>query len=178
MKKMESQTFDYMLEEIYGAFGRQRPASGSPAYRAIERRVNGDERQLPDDCARFIAEAIADYDSLPTNLGKAIIGEFFNWLSENPKKRAAPFSCPECSSGLHGFFWAWDKDGNLFCLKCSCNRQPRFEKIPAFSHRLAMEAGYFLENPWMLNGGKIVCRPGWVRASLGGMGKPRPEHLR
>lgn len=164
---MEQQTFDYMLEEIYGAFGRQRPASGSPAYRSIERRVNGEERQLPDECARFIAEAIADYDSLPVNLGKSIMGEFFNWLSANPKKRAAPFPCPGCSSGLHGFFWAWNKDGIRFCLKCACNRQPKFEHLQAFSHRTAMEAGYTLEDPWMADDGKIVCRPDWIRVALG-----------
>lgn len=143
---MKDETLDYMLDEIYGAFGKARPAPGSPAYRAIERRVNG-ERPLPDKCARYIAEAMQDYDSLPTNVGKAIIGEFMNWLSENPDKRAKEFSCPECSRGTPGFFWAWEKDGTPYSLKCACNRNSRFAKIPAYSRRKALEEGLLLENP-------------------------------
>lgn len=170
---MQQQTFDYMLEEIYGAFGRQRPSYGSPAYRAIERRVNG-ERPLPDDAAKYIAEAMADYDSLPSNLGKAIMAEFFNWLSEHPEKRQAQSACPDCSKGLHGWFWIWTKDGLPAIAKCSCNRDPRFAKFPAMTRKQAKDRGYMLENPDAGNWGAIGC----LDSVLGDTGSQRPDHQR
>ena len=72
---MEQRFFDSMLDEIYSVFGRQRPAYGTPAYRSLWRRVV-EERGVPNEAAKHIAYALSERDSLPLNLGKAILAEF------------------------------------------------------------------------------------------------------
>lgn len=137
---MESQTFSRMLEEIYSAFGRERPSVNSATYRSLQRRVC-QEGCVPNEAARFIAYAIAGYDSLPTNVGKAILREFQNWLSENPQRRATARGCPECSRDFPGFFWAND-GGHDFLCKCACNTDPSWDRQRAWTHRQAREAGF------------------------------------
>lgn len=167
---MRDTTLDFILDEVCGAFGRMRPDPETPVYRAIKKRVE----TLPDECARYVTEALQDNDRLPANLGKAIVNEFFNWLAENPDRKAKPFSCPECSSGMHGFFWAWKKDGAQYLVKCACNRDPRFVKLPAYTRKQILAEGLLLECP--IKSGPIKD---WqsLRRCLG-TEKPRPDHLR
>ncbi|WP_302580146.1 hypothetical protein [uncultured Desulfovibrio sp.] len=171
---MEQRFFDSMLDEIYSVFGRQRPAYGTPAYRSLWRRVV-EERGVPNEAAKHIAYALSERDSLPLNLGKAILAEFDNWLAEHPEKRARMTACPECSSDMPGFFWAWDAGRRVVC-KCACNSDRRFEKFQAWTHRQALAAGLTLRESDMAQDipGNI---PSDIRASLGHCEPPRPAHV-
>lgn len=173
---MEQRFFDSMLDEIYSAFGRQRPAYGSPAYRSIWRRVT-DERGVPNAAAKHIAYKLSEFDSLPLNLGKAILAEFDNWLSEHPEKRARMTMCPECSSDIPGFFWAWDAGRRVVC-KCACNADRNFEKLQPWTHTQALAAGLRLSDPAMDGITAPRYLPPSARKALGHKDKPRIEHLR
>lgn len=144
---MQQQTFDYMLEEICGAFGRQRPINGSPAYRSIYRRVC-EEMSMPDEAAKFIANAMSDYDSLPSNLGKAIIHEFYNWRSTHSELKPIPKCCPECSSDTPGFIRAY-KGMYSYLVRCVCNNDPRWANDRAATRSELLRAGYRLEDPFL-----------------------------
>lgn len=168
---METQTFDYMLEEIYGAFGRARPPTGSPAYRSIFRRTC-EERSLPDACAKFIANAISDYDSLPMNLGKAIIAEFGNWLDLHPELRARESQgCMECDVKTPGWFTVWKPDGTRLLCECACRKG----YSAGWTRKRALAAGYLLEDPLRANAGAFPT--GLCRNAIGHNEAPRPAHL-
>lgn len=173
---MEQRFFDSMLDEIYSVFGRQRPAYGTPAYRSLWRRVV-EERGVPNEAAKHIAYALSERDSLPLNLGKAILAEFDNWLAEHPEKRARMTACPECSSDMPGFFWAWDAGRRVVC-KCACNTDRRFEKFQSWTPRMALDAGLRLSDP--AADGRAAPRhlPPAARKAVGHSEKPRAEHLR
>ena len=142
---MEQQFFDRMLDEIYGAFGRQRPLYNTPAYKTLWRRVS-EERGVPNEAARHIAYALSEYDSLPTNLGKAILCEFSEWLSRNPDMKAKAHSCKECSADIPGWFWAWQGNHRIVC-KCACNQDDAFRHMQAWTRRMASRAGHTLDDP-------------------------------
>ena len=175
---MQQQTFDYMLEEIFGAFGRQRPAFGSPAYRALNRRVT--DRHIPDSAARFIATALGDYDTMPSNLGKAIAKEFANWLEAHPEKRQAPSCCPDCNPATPGFFLAWKPDGTSMLCICACNERSGLEgkmlgpisRHNALAYGLATEAvsAVVRQSP------AVQARAQAALDSIGQMASQRPDH--
>lgn len=140
---MQQSIFDRMLDEIYSAFGRERPKYGSAPYRSLWRRVV-EERAVPDDAAKAIAYALSEYDSLPTNLGKAVLGEFEKWLEKYPqhKKQNQQNGCHQCSADVLGFFWAQGPDGMGKMFKCACNRQREFEHISGYTHAAVERQGY------------------------------------
>lgn len=148
---MQKNYFDRMLDEIYGAFGKPRPSYGSPAYNSLWRRVT-EELYIPDEAAKPIAYSMAERDSFPSNPGKAIMEEFFNWLGKNPKIRAFARACTDCSTDIPGWFWAWDGDGMRYVCKCACNQDDKMRHIKPWNRREAMAFGYSLKNPDVLAG--------------------------
>lgn len=171
---MEERFFDSMLDEIYSAFQRQRPTRGTPAYRSLWRRVC-EERGVPNEAAKAIAYALCDRDSLPLNLGKAILAEFENWLSEHPERRARTTACRDCDPEMPGFFWAWDATGYRMLCKCACNQDRRLENVQAWTRRQAQEAGLLLADPGVQAAPRYL--PKAARKALGHAEKPRPEHV-
>lgn len=173
---MEERVFERMLDEIYSAFGRQRPAYGSPAYRSLWRRVC-EERAVPNEAAKTIAYALCERDILPLNLGKAILAEFDNWLSEHPERRARATACRNCDPEMPGFFWAWDATGYRLLCKCVCNQDRRFENQQAWTRKQAQEAGYSLTLPGVEDAPeKAPSLPPTARKALGHAEAPRPDH--
>ena len=174
---MEERFFDSMLDEIYSAFQRQRPTRGTPAYRSLWRRVC-EERAVPNEAAKAIAYALCDRDSLPLNLGKAILAEFENWLTEHPERRARPTACRECDAATPGFFIAWDARGKSALFKCACNQDRRYADRQPWTHKQALEAGYSLtllgveDTPE-----KSRSLPASARKALGHVEPPRREHV-
>lgn len=184
---MTRQTFDQMLGQIYGTFGRQRPAYSTGAYATLDARVN-DESRLPDTAAEYISRAIREYDSLPVNLGKAIMREFGNWLSENPQAKAKEYACPQCDAGYAkeveaGFFWAEDATGKKQIFKCACNHKPRWAKMPAWTHQAAQRAGYTVVPFKGDTAGDTTAQghdreaKGLLHRSVGHTEAPRREHM-
>lgn len=171
---MEERVFQRMLDEIYSAFGRQRPAHGTAAYNSLWRRVC-EERAVPNEAAKAIAYALCDRDSLPLNLGKAILAEFENWLSEHPQRRAKTTACRECDPEIPGWFWAWDATGYRWLCKCACNQDRRFESIPAYTHRQALRVELVLHDPTPPP--EPLALPPSARKALGHAEQPRPEHV-
>ncbi len=172
--EMQQSYFDRMLDEIYGAFGRQRPTFGSPAYKTLWRRMV-EEKGVPDEAAKHIAYAISEYDSLPMNLGKAMLREFENWLSDNPGKRAALCCCHECSTDVPGFFWAWDEAGRRMLCKCACNQRQEFTKLQAWTRGRAVRAGLALTDP---QAAVTKAQNVYTRAIGKQPEAPRPDHVR
>lgn len=170
---MDEKFFHSMLDEIYSAFGRQRPVYGSPAYRSLWRRVCED-RAVPNEAAKAIAYALCERDSLPLNLGKAILAEFDNWLSEHPERRALATACRECDPETPGFFRVWDATGYSMLCKCACNQDRRFEHMQGWKRRNAVMAGLLLKDP----GPQAAPRslPPAARKALGHAEAPRPDH--
>lgn len=171
---MEERFFQSMLDEIYSAFGRQRPAYGTAAYRSLWRRVC-EERAVPNAAAKAIAYALSERDSLPLNLGKAILAEFDNWLSEHPERRSLLSACRDCSPEMPGFFWAWGPGGKRLLCKCACNQDRRFESRQPWTRRQAREAGLLLEDPARASAPKYL--PPSARKALGFTEPPRPDHV-
>lgn len=171
---MEERFFQSMLDEIYSAFGRQRPQYGSAAYRSLWRRVC-EERCVPNEAAKAIAYALCDRDSLPLNLGKAILAEFENWLSEHPERRAQRTACPDCAPEMPGFFWAWESTGRRLLCKCACNQDKRFETQQPWTRRQAREAGLLLEYQARASAPQYLSPS--ARKALGHTEPPRKEHV-
>lgn len=137
---MEERFFHSMLDEICSAFGRQRPAHGTAAYRSLWRRVC-EEQAVPNEAAKAIAYALCDRDSMPLNLGKAILAEFANWRAAHPERRARPSACHECDPELPGFFWVRDATGRRLLCKCACNEDARFARQQPWTRAQARAAG-------------------------------------
>lgn len=172
---MDTQYFQRMIEEIYSAFGRKTPERDSAAYRSLWRRVC-EERSVPNEAAKAIAYALCEYDTLPSNLGKAIIREFEQWLSANPQAKAHVHCCPDCSTDTPGFFWLWTADGQRKLCKCACNRDPRFDRFTPMTRRQAQDAGYLLSDPCAPEAANYI--PPDFRAAIGHTEQPRKEHVR
>ena len=174
---MEERVFQRMLDEIYSAFQRQRPAHGTAPYNSLWRRVC-EERAVPNEAAKAIAYALCDRDSLPLNLGKAILAEFENWLSEHPERRARATACRDCDPATPGFFIAWDARGKSWFFKCACNQDRRDENRQPWTRKQALEAGYALTLPGVEDTPeKPHSLPPEARKALGHTEQPRPEHV-
>ena len=137
---MQQAIFERMLEEIYSAFGRERPRGGSPSYVSLWRRVV-EERNVPDAAARPIAYALSEYDTLPVNLGKAILAEFAQWLDRHPARRRSTPLCAQCSADMPGWFWATDAEGRRMACKCACNNDPAYAHLQSWTREQAACAG-------------------------------------
>lgn len=171
---MDERVFERMLDEIYSAFQRQRPSHGTAAYNSLWRRIC-EERAVPNEAAKAIAYALCDRDSLPLNLGKAILAEFENWLAEHPERRARPTACRECDREMPGFFWAWDAAGYRLLCKCACNLDRRFENQQAWTRKQAQESGLLLADPGVQAAPRTL--PASARKALGHAEPPRPDHV-
>ncbi|MBD5417344.1 MAG: hypothetical protein HDR50_06735 [Desulfovibrio sp.] len=171
---MDERFFDSMLDEIYSAFQRQRPTRGTPAYRSLWRRVC-EERAVPNEAAKAIAYALTDRDSLPLNLGKAILAEFENWLADHPQRRAKATACRDCDPAIPGFFWVWDATGYRMLCKCACNQDRRLENMQAWTRRQAQEAGLLLTDPGVEPAPRTLPPP--ARKALGHTEPPRRDHV-
>ena len=171
---MEERVFQRMLDEIYSAFGRQRPTHGTAAYNSLWRRVC-EERGVPNEAAKAIAYALCDRDSLPLNLGKAILAEFENWLSEHPERRARATACRDCDPEMPGFFWVWDATGYRMPCKCACNQDRTWEKYRGRTRRQAREEGFLLSDP--LAPAMPRSLPASARKAFGHAEQPRPDHV-
>lgn len=171
---MNAQIFDRMLEEIYSAFGREKPKFGSGVYRNLWRRVV-EERGVPDEAAKAIAYAASNWDSLPVNIGKAILNEFSTWLDANPNMRAAARCCPDCSKDIPGFFWVWVGGSRKVC-KCACNDSERIRHWQAWTRGKAERSGYLLADPAQA---PVQSGLGDFSAAIGAQKeKPRRDHVR
>ena len=178
---MDERHFNLMLDEIYSAFGSERPSCTHAGYRPLWRRIC-DERAVPNDAAKAIAYNIVnDRDSLPRNLGKAILAEYEKWRAEHPELQTKARSCPECDSSpcMAGWFWAWKPDGSRWMLKCSCNQdtRPKIAEQPAYSHKSAVAAGFLLYDPLALPQDERVYLPPAFSRAIGHTEPPRPDHL-
>ena len=171
---MEERVFQRMLDEIYSAFGRQRPAHGTAAYNSLWRRVC-EERAVPNEAAKAIAYALCDRDSLPLNLGKAILAEFENWLAEHPERRVHARACIDCDPEMPGFFWAFTAEGKRLLCKCACNQDRRLENVQAWTRRQAQEAGLLLSDPGAQAAPHSL--PAAARKALGHAEQPRQHHV-
>ena len=172
---MDDRVFERMLDEIYSAFQRQRPAHGTAAYNSLWRRVC-EERGVPNEAAKAIAYALCDRDSLPLNLGKAILAEFDNWLSDHPERRARVTACRECDPEIPGFFWVWDATGYRMVCKCACNQDRRFESMQPWTRKQAQSAGLYLTDPTAPQDAPRYLAPA-ARKALGHAEHPRPDHV-
>lgn len=114
---MNPQTFELFLGEIYSNFGRNAPAHGTPMWNNLNRRLEA----IPDEAAKEIAYAFSEYDTLPMNLGKAILAEFSRWKSNHPEKIRKRDMCPYCNAGTAGWCYAHDANGKNYLLRCTCN---------------------------------------------------------
>ena len=149
---MQQAIFDGLLDEIYAAFGRTRPAFGSAQYRMLWRKLC-DENHVPDRAAKAIAYAIADYDSLPSNLSKACLSEWHSWLNRNPQFKARERQNQFCHKCKHtGSYTGWDRETlNEVWLKCECNHEDWCADHPAWTPETIEASGIYtlVEPDWL-----------------------------
>ena len=103
---MREDTVFSMVCTLYATFGKSAPSRGSAVFQAIYDRIS----DISDESAEYITEHIQDADTLPVNLGKAILAQYFNWQGENGIKVERSY-CRECQ-GKGG--WETIRDHPLF----------------------------------------------------------------
>lgn len=139
---MDEQHFNLMLDEIYSAFGRERPHCKHAAYRSLWRRIC-DEAKVPNEAAKAIAyEITKERDSLRMNLGRDVLLEYDEWLLEQPDRRMQALACPDCDPDSSGFFWMRDACGNQKLFICACNRDPRFARQVVHTRKQVLGMDY------------------------------------
>lgn len=136
---MDRPYFFTELREVYAIHGKNLTdgAVVSAIFRAVE--------NFPNGFMDFVREKIADYTSLPSNLGRELRQELWpQFLEKYPqhKKQNQQNGCHQCSADVLGFFWAQGPDGMGKMFKCACNRQREFEHISGYTHAAVERQGY------------------------------------
>lgn len=146
--------FIRFLEEIYSNFGRSAPAQGSPMYRNLHRRICEERGAIPDEAAGEIAYAFSEYDSLPQNVGKAILAEYSRWRANHPDRVARRGMCPDCDPRAGaGYVYLHDAQGRNYLARCVCNDDEDSDLPMATSDRiqaLGLARGYVI-NPYKMD---------------------------
>lgn len=115
MTRAEFITF---AEDLAGYYGRK-----MEAHRAAL--VFPKVSHVPSEAVEWIKGRITDEaETMPSNLGKAVLGGWQAWLMDNPDRRARPEAqeCPECH---HGILLMVGKSGMTAVFGCeACNQAP------------------------------------------------------
>lgn len=112
-----------LICSLYATFGRSAPSRSSAVVAVITERI----ASVPDNVAADIRRKLEELDSMPSNLGKAIIGAWETWQMEN-SRAVYRETCPVCDGGKG--FEAYEKleDGTVHhffapCPNCSIRRK-------------------------------------------------------
>ena len=110
--------FIQFAEDLAGYYGRK-----FDAQRAVL--VFPKVQHVPSEAIAWILSRITDEaETMPSNLGKAVIGGWNAWLMDNPDRRAKAdaVDCPECNRGA---LLVQDAAGTTAVFACQvCNQAP------------------------------------------------------
>lgn len=112
-----------LICNVYATFGKSAPSRHAGVVDVITERI----APVPDRVATEILKKLQDLDSMPSNLGKAIMDVWETWKLENPRAMYKE-ACPMC--GGYGGFEAYERpaDGKIhhffaFCPHCAQRRE-------------------------------------------------------
>lgn len=134
---------------IYTTFQKTCPSRQSPVFANIFDRL----KDVPDEHARGIRERIEELDTMPQNLGKAILGAWETYKMEHGVRKERGY-CPTCQNDGGWQTVRQDKDGKVVvafapCPSCSQSVLPEVRLL----NRRELEASGALVVPPHYPGG-------------------------
>jgi hypothetical protein len=146
---MDNQVFLQGLEDIYATHGKAIP--GPKIGAAIYDRI----RTLPDAFMTFAVDALRDYASLPSNMGREMIRVLWPaYRDKNPQlaSRHEEQGCDACRNSRAGvgFLFShapWGHKWHIVMHKCVCNKQENIAHWEAKTPEQIRDAGYTLGLP-------------------------------
>lgn len=138
-------SFDGYLDNIYAAFGKNRPSSR--IANAIYERVE----QLPSEFMEWAKKRLQDEEKLPANLGAYLKNILWpEWKQANPEKiiNVERQRCPRCAHNLPGFKRFWEPDSTPHECACDCNHDENDRKnLGYLTDAEILARGWILELP-------------------------------